>query len=190
MVHVKKIQIGGNAPIVLIAGPCVVESEKITLNSAEEINSDEKWMELLKSYKILVWKLCKDKNGVEYAIPFAEHKDYGVGWETTIAIKRENFAKLKYQSISHPNESEYLIKDVTNSQKASIVLSQSFNSGWKAYGVNKLNFVSEIFPFAFGKEIKQHILVNNWENGWILEPKNDNRNIIIIYLPQYLGRFI
>jgi len=66
------------------------------------------------------------------------------------------------------------------------VLSQSFNSGWKAYGVNKLNFVSEIFPFAFGKEIKQHILVNNWENGWILEPKNDNRNIIIIYLPQYL----
>lgn len=37
MVHVKKIQIGGNAPIVLIAGPCVVESEKITLNSAEEI---------------------------------------------------------------------------------------------------------------------------------------------------------
>jgi hypothetical protein len=109
---------------------------------------------------------------------------------TSIALsstsQRENFAKLKYQSISHPNESEYLIKDVTNSQKASIVLSQSFNSGWKAYGVNKLNFVSEIFPFAFGKEIKQHILVNNWENGWILEPKNDNRNIIIIYLPQYL----
>jgi len=37
MVNVNKIQIGGNAPIVLIAGPCVVESEKITLQTAEEI---------------------------------------------------------------------------------------------------------------------------------------------------------
>ena len=37
MVQVNKIQIGGNAPIVLIAGPCVVESEKITLQTAEEI---------------------------------------------------------------------------------------------------------------------------------------------------------
>ena len=72
-----------------------VNIQKTIHNSAEEINSDEKWMELLKSYKILVWKLCKDKNGVEYAIPFAEHKDYGVGWETTIAVKRDNFAKYE-----------------------------------------------------------------------------------------------
>jgi len=37
MILVNKIKIGGNSPIVLIAGPCVVESEKITLQTAEEI---------------------------------------------------------------------------------------------------------------------------------------------------------
>jgi len=37
MIHINKIQIGDNSPIVLIAGPCVVESEKVTLQTAEEI---------------------------------------------------------------------------------------------------------------------------------------------------------
>jgi len=37
MVHVNKIKIGDNSPLVLIAGPCVIENEKITLQTAEEI---------------------------------------------------------------------------------------------------------------------------------------------------------
>lgn len=37
MVKVNKIRIGDGAPLVLIAGPCVVENEKITLRTAEEI---------------------------------------------------------------------------------------------------------------------------------------------------------
>ena len=37
MVQVNKIKIGDNSPLVLIAGPCVVESEKITMQTAEEI---------------------------------------------------------------------------------------------------------------------------------------------------------
>jgi 2-dehydro-3-deoxyphosphooctonate aldolase (KDO 8-P synthase) len=37
MVNVNKIKIGDNSPLVLIAGPCVVENEKITLRTAEEI---------------------------------------------------------------------------------------------------------------------------------------------------------
>ncbi|MHB8931003.1 MAG: 3-deoxy-8-phosphooctulonate synthase [Melioribacteraceae bacterium] len=35
--HVNKIKIGSNSPFVLIAGPCVIENEKITMNTAEEI---------------------------------------------------------------------------------------------------------------------------------------------------------
>lgn len=37
MVEIGKIKIGGGLPFVLIAGPCVVENEKVTLNTAEEI---------------------------------------------------------------------------------------------------------------------------------------------------------
>ena len=37
MIHVNKIKIGSNSPFVLIAGPCVIENEKITMNTAEEI---------------------------------------------------------------------------------------------------------------------------------------------------------
>jgi len=101
-------------------------------------------------------------------------------------LQSENFERLNYQSISHSNESEYLIKGARNSQKASFILSQSFDSGWKAYQVNKINWLSEVFPFLFGKEIKQHILINNWENGWIVAGNKQQSDIIIVYLPQYL----
>lgn len=37
MVKVNKIIIGGNSPFVLIAGPCVIENEKISMQTAEEI---------------------------------------------------------------------------------------------------------------------------------------------------------
>jgi hypothetical protein len=88
-------------------------------------------------------------------------------------------------SVSHPNESLYLVTpgQINNS---TIVLSQSFDSGWKAYAVNKVNFLNEIFPFLFDKEIKQHTLVNNWENGWEISKTDSNSIVIIIYLPQYL----
>ena len=37
MVQVNKIRIGDDSPLVLIAGPCVVENEKITMHTAGEI---------------------------------------------------------------------------------------------------------------------------------------------------------
>ncbi len=37
MVKVNKIKIGDNSPLVLIAGPCVVENKEITINTAEKI---------------------------------------------------------------------------------------------------------------------------------------------------------
>lgn len=38
MIEVEGIKIGGNNPFVLIAGPCVVEDEKLTLSTAKSIN--------------------------------------------------------------------------------------------------------------------------------------------------------
>jgi len=37
MIEIKNVKVGSNLPFVLIAGPCVVENEKITLTTAEQI---------------------------------------------------------------------------------------------------------------------------------------------------------
>lgn len=37
MIEIKNVKLGSNLPFVLIAGPCVVESEKITFTTAEQI---------------------------------------------------------------------------------------------------------------------------------------------------------
>jgi len=37
MVEIKNVKMGSNLPFVLIAGPCVVENEKVTFNTAEQI---------------------------------------------------------------------------------------------------------------------------------------------------------
>lgn len=63
-----------------------------------------------------------------------------------------------------------------------LILYQAFDNGWKAYEVDHYNFLTKTFPFFFGKEIKNHVPVNNWTNGWSVEKDN----IIIVYLPQYL----
>ena len=75
-----------------------------------------------------------------------------------------------------------------------VIYSQSFNSGWKAYQIKseKLkvkNWINNVFPFLFGKELKEHVLVNNWANGWIIDSsklKVKNSKLVIVFWPQYL----
>ncbi len=102
------------------------------------------------------------------------------------------------QSVSinsyHPNPSLYIVDAPSlTGQNYTLVLSQSFNKGWKAYevGQNSSRFAA-IFPFIFGKEITNHVLVNNWENGWVITADGggkSRRQVVIIYLPQYLEFF-
>lgn len=96
----------------------------------------------------------------------------------------------------------YLYKTEIPVGAKTIVLSQTYDSGWKAYLTqnSKLpskklrasriqNFLNLAFPFAFGKEIKQHVQINGWANGWIInnsELRIQNSELIIVYLPQYL----
>lgn len=99
-------------------------------------------------------------------------------------------------SVDHPNPSLYQIalsKQQTTNNNTTLVLSQSYDDGWKAYQVNNsASFIQSVLPFILGTEIKNHVLVNNWENGWILKNEkipqcsNDQCNIIVVYLPQYL----
>jgi hypothetical protein len=93
-------------------------------------------------------------------------------------------------SIDHPNETEYQIKISNENLLGSdqINLFQSYHSGWRAYYVGDFTWVSRTFPFFFGKEIKEHILVNNWANGWSLEEQQNSNitHVVIVFLPQYL----
>ena len=91
--------------------------------------------------------------------------------------------------VSHPNTGFYTISLPVNTKQTTLGLSQSFDSGWKAYQVQ--NSIQALFPFLFGHELKKHVLVNNWANGWQLENldfsiQNSESRIVIIYLSQYL----
>jgi Trk-type K+ transport system membrane component len=88
------------------------------------------------------------------------------------------------------------------------LLYQSFHPGWKLYQIQneKLkikNWINTYFPFLFGKEIKEHVIVNNWANGWMISPNikgltsnTNNQNnqmfdvrslkFVAIFWPQYL----
>lgn len=72
---------------------------------------------------------------------------------------------------------------------STLTLLQSYHDGWKAYDMQAQNSklktqIETMFPFLFGREIKEHVLVNNWANGWELPP--GEHNIVIIFWPQYL----
>ncbi|HKC14388.1 MAG TPA: hypothetical protein VKC89_00270 [Patescibacteria group bacterium] len=98
----------------------------------------------------------------------------------------DTYPKLQ---VTHPNESLYIVNGPKLNKDSMLVLSQAFASGWKAYEVSNDNFLTNFFPFVFGKELKEHVLVNNWENGWVLNSSfniNHSSLIYIVYLPQYL----
>lgn len=64
---------------------------------------------------------------------------------------------------------------------------QSYDTGWHAYTFeNEPNFIQKTFPFWFGSELNDHVLVNNWANGWVINSESKDKEIIIIFLPQYL----
>ncbi len=59
----------------------------------------------------------------------------------------------------------------SNQQQAYLLLRQSYQPGWKAY--------------QNGKELTDHVLIDNWANGWKLDSPSA-KNIVMIFWPQYL----
>lgn len=126
--------------------------------------------------------------------------DDGVGFDISI----NNFSIEKNSSINDLKSiriSSFPYKELSEreeynpvnipQEKQVMVLSQSFEKGWKAYEVENTGWINNIFPFVFGKEIKEHVLVNNWANGWVLNPQLStlNSQLVIIFWPQYLEYF-
>ena len=99
------------------------------------------------------------------------------------------FSDKKEASFKKLNPSTYLVGGHF-SDNSTLVLSESYDQGWKAYELKSESWIDRIFPFLLGKEIKNHVLVNNWQNGWKLENvkcqmSNVKCQIVIVYLPQY-----
>lgn len=100
--------------------------------------------------------------------------------------------------VRHPNETRYEIDFLKNVDDRYIVLSQGFDGGWKAYEVATSDWqlatsIKKMLPFLFGKKIGDHVVVNGWENGWLLDNKAieqyNNKTIVMVFLPQYLEFF-
>jgi len=97
--------------------------------------------------------------------------------------------------VEHPNPNLYKVQlsSTINHLPLTIVLSQSYNEGWQAYsgvecGIMNNELCGLLVPML-GEKIKDHVLVNNWENGWSLDSSTINHSpltIYLVYLPQYL----
>ena len=94
------------------------------------------------------------------------------------------------------NASLYSLNIAKDSKSKYLVFSQSHDPGWRAYEMANnsewpiANSLKTALPFLFGDEIKEHVEVNSWANGWLLPANSQqltaNSQIIIVYLPQYL----
>lgn len=78
----------------------------------------------------------------------------------------------------------------TDGNSTILNLNYSFEESFRAYQISCSNSLSclikENLAPIFGKEQKQHILVNNWSNGWIVSANNyRNSQIVIVFIPQY-----
>ncbi|OGY12760.1 MAG: hypothetical protein A3A58_03320 [Candidatus Blackburnbacteria bacterium RIFCSPLOWO2_01_FULL_41_27] len=146
-----------------------------------------------------------EKDGAGYALHF---DNISIGADQTINdLRKVSIYPFPYKLLTsmylHPKdlvlpqqeistvETEHKTPDVyrvtlATPSTGTLVLSQAYHDGWKAY---RGNFQFSIFNFQylapiFGREIKEHVKVNNWENGWQL-PENTTR-VTILFLPQYL----
>lgn len=97
-----------------------------------------------------------------------------------------NSKRIDAESVINPNPSLYMIDLGKNTAEGNVLtISQSYDEGWKAYAVADFGLLNIVFPFILGEEINNHIIVNNWENGWKISNQTNNK-VVVIYQPQYL----
>lgn len=101
--------------------------------------------------------------------------------------------------VIHPNPNIYEIKirdeEFLQDKNRILILSQSFHPGWQAYRINCQSEsvfcrIKQFLPPLFFPKLKNHMLINNWENGWLLDEELVDKvkfgDYIIIFTPQYI----
>ncbi len=124
---------------------------------------------------------------IVYPMPYNFLKEMKVVQTQNPTISTTNLHVI--QSVNHPVGYRYSIDlDKANVSDTSVlVLFQSYDASWKAYVTD--NWLSRMLPMVFGHEIKDHIVVNNWANGWRLAEVLDKKTplqVTLIFWPQYL----
>jgi hypothetical protein len=77
---------------------------------------------------------------------------------------------------------------IANTSGVNTILSlyYSYEDGFKAYSISCGNtfscFIKTTLAPFYAKELKDHVLVNNWANGWVT---NGAKQVAIVFLPQY-----
>ncbi|OGH36541.1 MAG: hypothetical protein A2959_03555 [Candidatus Levybacteria bacterium RIFCSPLOWO2_01_FULL_38_23] len=109
-------------------------------------------------------------------------------------VNFENTAVSKTSATNYVSSVEFIpfpyeaISKITlgNSSNPENVLSfnYSFEEGFRAYEINDDSVLNTLLPFIFGKQLRDHVLVNNWTNGWKME--DIKHQIVVVFLPQYL----
>lgn len=94
---------------------------------------------------------------------------------------KENTIDNEPSGISIKNQSPaFTIVDIAPSRndndESLFVFATSFDPGWTAW--------EKIPTFPYLRQLKDHVLVNNWENAWLI--KSDQNEIIIFFWPQLL----
>lgn len=143
-----------------------------------------------------------EKDGLGYALHFDEKKfgndnpknELGkieiqpipFNFLASLVLKKQNTFPLQTLTsvkVDHPNPSIYYVDiPVPVGQNSTLVLSQSFDPGWQVW----------LYPGKFPlQRLTDHVLINNWANGWLIG-SNQSGTVIIFYWPQILewGGFI
>jgi len=123
--------------------------------------------------------------------------NYSIGNEKTVnRLKSIRLIPFPYAFI----QSYKQLPDQENNDNVVYFKDIAYEKNWKAYSV-PLNIgnngLLRLFSPLFGTELKDHVLVNNWANGWVISQnqlksvktslnQSGHQQIVIIFLPQYL----
>lgn len=114
-------------------------------------------------------------------------------WLTNLSSSGKSPQQAQQIVAKNVNQYRYELEIPKNAQKNTILaLNESYASGWQAYIManskwQMANGFRNSFPFFFGKKLQEHVLVNNWANGWLLDSTLDAKpsTLIIVFWPQY-----
>lgn len=75
------------------------------------------------------------------------------------------------KQVTHPFSFLYIVDIVPGQSSGILTVNQSFDAGWIAFVEDRT-------------QLREHVLVNNWQNGWRLHEAKGR--ILIVFLPQIL----
>lgn len=113
-------------------------------------------------------------------------------------IKYESSTPNTYTGrvIDYKKYAPWLYVAQTSSEPTVLALDESFEPGFVAYRLSctfgPSCLLKGILAPLFGTKISEHVLLDNWANGWIINQTSQNgqnERIVIIFLPQYLEIF-